>query len=295
MEGASSYNNLIRRLYRGAYSYLKDAIKDAFGEVSAKEASKFFEKLIQEDIIGNDMGSIYDKALDFELYKTRFENFKSLPLKVGNAKVNLELAAAVDTRVARRKSKNGYYPIKIEFAGRFYIENLSNILTTLPGFKKLLHEILGVKYPEIKDIVKKFPEAVYGDITKNFEEGHERATVAQLFRVDVSFEENGQVSDIIANDIDFSYEENLWRVSILGNEGVDEPDVVRRIRNKVNDLKLGSVSSQKEVDRWLDAAFGAFLALVGESIELVAVEIISLLQKSGNRYLGKEGWHEKLF
>ena len=217
-----------------------------------------------------------------------------LPLRVGDAKVNLELAAAVDTRVTKGKSKEGYFPMKVEFAGRFYIENLSNILTDLPGFSVLLHKISGIRYPEIRDNIKKFSKAVYKEITENFEKGREKAVVAQLFRVDVSFEENGQVFDIIVNDIAPSYEGNLWGASILGSEGVDEPDVLKRIKGKADNLKSGSVSSPKEVDRWIDTVFGTLLSLVGESIELVAVEIISLLQKSGGRYLGKEGWYEKL-
>jgi hypothetical protein len=295
MEGASFYNNLIQRVYSGAYSYLMDAVKVAFEEVLAKEVSKFFEKLIQRDIIRDDMGSVYDKALDLKLYTTKFENFKSLPLRVGGAEVHLELAAAVDTTVTKGGLKVGYSPMKIEFASRFYIKNLSNILTVLPGFKSLLHEITGIKYPEIKDIVRRFSKAVYEDITKNFEEGHENATVVQLFRVDVSFEENTQVSDVIVNDIDSSYEENLWGVPVLGSEGVGNLDVLKRIRDKADDLKSKSVHSQKEVDKWIDTAFGTFLALVGEFIELVAVEIIRLLQEGGMRYLGIKGWSEKLF
>jgi len=288
------FHNLLSESYREAYSFLEYAIKSAFEEVSAKKVSKFFGYLIQRDIIGNDMGSIYDKALDSELYVTKFENFEVLPLRVGNAKVNLELAAAVDTRVARGKSKEGYYPMKVEFAGRFYIENLSSILSDLPGFSALLHKISGIGYPKIRDDVKKFSKAVYEDITKNFEEGHEKAVVVRLFRVDVSFEENGQVFDTIVNDIGSSQEENLWGAPILGSEGVDKLDVLERIRDKVHNLKSGSVSSRGEVDRWIDTAFGTLLSLVGESIELVAVEVISLLQKGGGRYLGKEGWYEKL-
>jgi hypothetical protein len=102
------------------------------------------------------------------------------------------------------------------------------------------------------------------------------------------------VFDTIVNNINSSDEKNLWEAPILGSEGVDELNVLKRIRNKVNSLKSGSVSSREEVDRWIDTVFGTLLSLVGKSIELVAVEIINLLQKGGNRYLGKEGRYEKL-
>jgi hypothetical protein len=277
------FDNLLERFYREAYSYLHRVVEASFTGSLEKEASEFFAKLFNEYI-----GNIYEKIYTPGIYKIEFKDFKHLPLKVGDAKVKLELAAAVNTKLAGRNAGSGYHPVKVEFAGRFYIENLSSVITALPWFKEVLGEILDVKYSEIKDIVERFSKAIYGDLTMDFEEGHEKAVVVQLFRVDVKFKENGQIADIRINDIDSSYEENLWGAPEFGVDEIDKLDIIKRIKDRASRLETSSISLQEE-GREVDAAFGKFLFLVGELAELVAIEVISLLHESGSRYLGKEG------
>jgi hypothetical protein len=276
-----NFRNLLEEAYRESYSYLQGVVKKAFTQTLEREASEFFAELLNKHV-----GDIYKKAHTAEIYKTEFENFKHFPLKVGNAKVNLELAVAVDTRLAGRNAGASYRPIKVEFAGRFYIGNLSKIIMVLPWFKEVLGEILDFKYSEIKGIIKDFSRAIRGDITESFEEGHEKAAVVQLFRVDVKFKENGQIADVRINDIDFSYEENLWGVPEFGVDEIDKLDVIKRIKDKAQRLEADSVSLGEEGK--LEAAFGKFLFLLGELVEIVVVDVINLLNKGGKMALGIE-------
>jgi hypothetical protein len=280
------FHNLLSESYRESYSYLRRAVANAFGESLKKEASGFLAELLNEHI-----GNIYEKVHTSEIYKTEFKNFKHFPLEVGGAKVGLELAVAVDTRLMDRNAKAGYHPIKVEFAGRFYIKNLSNVITALPWFKEILGEILDIKYSEIKNIVKDFSLRIHEELTESFEEGREKAIVVQLFRVDVKFKENGQIADVRIDDIDSSYEENLWGVPEFGIDEIDKLDVIKRIKNKAQHLERVSVSLGEEGK--LEAVFSKFLFLLGEFVELVAIKVIDILNGGGRIVLGsEEDWYE---
>jgi hypothetical protein len=272
-----SFLSLVDQSYLKSYSYLKQKVRESFRESLVEDAAKLFMELLDKYVED-------EKKVKPGIYKTEFKNFKHIPLGVGAADVKLELALAIDTTLLEKNIGNNYRPVKVEFAGRFYIKNLSNIFADLPWFEEALEEVLKFNRSEVKDIISDFSRAVYGDLTENFENGEQKAVVAKFFGAALRLRKDGGVAYINADYTGPSYWKDLWGTRVFGDDDPNKLDIVKAIIGKARELQsrddpLHGAESKE------DLLLGTFLFLLGELVKVVANEIILLLYYSGKKSL----------